>query len=67
MKTPKDELHEIARRYPQAINYLLTSLFERYAREPLVGDTSDETLRRTYGFEYRKRTLEDIKKEFGYL
>jgi len=44
----RDAARELTNVNSRFVSAILEHLYERYAQEPLIGETSDETLRRVY-------------------
>ena len=46
------------------VQIILSHLMERYAQEPLIGATTDETLRRVYRRDGKLEAMQDLKSLF---
>ena len=54
----------LAQSYPQVFEALLSFYEQRYLAEPVIGDNSDETLRRVYRRDGKLEVIRDIKDAF---
>lgn len=65
--TPMDHrkiLREIFTTFPEAIEKLYRDLSEDYAKENLIGSSTEETLIRVYENSGKKKALEDLMEKF---
>ena len=62
--SPKQAAKELTNLNTEFVSIIIQHLAEQYAAEPLIGETTDETLVRTYRNDGKKMVVNDLKDLF---
>jgi len=62
--TPKQAAKELCNINAEFVAIILKDFIDRYAQEPLIGDTSDETLRKVYRRDGKLEAMRDLQDLF---